>query len=64
MSDTILEVSKATEIAHRAKSSIDLGRSVLACRLDTPADKVVFEDTFVKLMQDIRRDAAEYIQMR
>lgn len=48
---------------HCTESSIDLVFTSLKT-LCHPFDHVIFEDTFVKLVQEIRSEAGEYVAVR
>jgi hypothetical protein len=61
VSDSVFEVSKASIVTHGTEPSIYFGRSIVACRLNAPTHKVVLEDTFMELMQDIGSDRDKYI---
>jgi hypothetical protein len=63
MSDSILEVLKASKVTHSLEPSIYFSCSIVACCLNTPTHKVVLEDTFMELMQDVRSDGDKYVKM-
>jgi hypothetical protein len=64
MSNPVLEMPETDEVAHSTESRDYFCSSALTCCLDTPVNQVILEEAFVKLVQDVWRNAREYVQMR
>jgi hypothetical protein len=59
--DSVLEMLQARMPAHGFEASIEL---ILANDVGAPRDKMILEDTLMKLVKDIRSDTREYIRVR